>query len=693
MKFNYKPILSVLLSIVFALLFAIAPALAQASIDSSQPPPPLKPSIEYIKCPYDVNDPKNDNAGYLICTSPGKFTGLDSESLDIKKSDNLDPDFRDPYNMEPFVFHPDHELEAQKKLDNFGKKPNVIIFLLDDVAWGDLGFNGGGIARGAPTPNIDRIASEGLVLTSTYSQPSCSPSRATINTGQLPVHHGIYRPPMYDSKGGLPNSDYTLPSLLKNQGYITRAVGKWHLGESRKAQPQNNGYDEFFGFLGVSDEYTEWRDWYYNPEVVSSTQRTEYMENLDFNKKLICKVADGLPEDERVGDTEACRAFPGEVIDLNTVKTVDKKLTEYSVKFIHDMEKVDKPFFLYHGTRGCHFDNYPSQTYLGQSPAKVPFTDCLIQMDHDFGELYKALEETDQLKDTFIFLTSDNGPEAEIWPDSGNAGPFKGFKGSTWEGGVRVPSFAYWQGRIEPGKSNGFFDQADLLPTILRLAGVNSVALSSMLNDYNSTVKKAVNKIYIDGVDQTSFLLAEKPQSQPYDSHPSNRRSVIFWLKENFSAVRLDEFKGYTVGTELHTGLDMGNVGGFSGVTSKYSYIRTFNLYTDPGEKRNIAIRHLWMSPAITNEFARYCKVLLHYPIRGSASDAPLFDVCPITKFDIFITNVGEAITEKATDTLLERVRETVEEVREASQDENAIDTLLDRIKETVKKVGKTTTP
>ncbi|MDJ0718236.1 MAG: sulfatase-like hydrolase/transferase [Prochloraceae cyanobacterium] len=675
MKFNYKPILSILLSMVLAFLFAIAPALAQGPIDSNQPSPPLKPSIKDIKCPdYDVNLPKNDNAGYLICKSP-------------------DPKFRDPYNMEPFVFHRDQDYKSQTKLNNFGKKPNILIFLLDDVGWGDLGFNGGGIARGAPTPNIDRIASEGLVLTSTYSQPSCSPSRATINTGQLPVHHGIYRPPMYDSKGSLPHRDYTLPSLLKNQGYITRAVGKWHLGESRKAQPQHNGYDEFFGFLGVSDEYTEWRDWYYNPEVKSSPQRTEYMENLDFNKKLICKVADLLPEDERVGDTEACRAFPGEVIDLNTVKTVDKKLTEYSVKFIHDMKRhnkehngVDKqPFFLYHGTRGCHFDNYPSEKYLGQSPAKVPFTDCLIQMDHDFGEIYKALEETDQLKDTFIFFTSDNGPEAEIWPDSGNAGPFKGFKGSTWEGGVRVPSFAYWKGMIEPGKSNGFFDQADLLPTILRLAGVNSSELSSMLNDHNRKVKKAVNKIYIDGVDQTSFLLADEPPFQPYDSRPSNRRSVIYWLKENFSAVRMDEFKGYVVGTELHTGLDMGNVGGFSGVTSKYSYMRIFNLYTDPGEKRNIMLRHLWMTPALTDEFARYCKVLLHYPIRGSASDAPLFDVCPITKFDTFITNVGEALEENATDTLLERISDTVEDVLEASQNENATDTLLERISDTVK--------
>ena len=660
---------------VFALMLAIAHAFAQVPIDSSQPPP----AIEYIKCPYDVNDPQNDNAGYLICASS-------------TTSKDLDPKFRDPYNMEPFVFHPDHEQKAQTKLDNFAKKPNILIFLLDDVAWGDLGFNGGGIARGAPTPNIDRIASEGLVLTSTYSQPSCSPSRATINTGQLPVHHGIYRPPMYNSKGGLPHPEYTLPSLLKkltnkfgeDRNYITRAVGKWHLGEKPKAQPQNNGYDEFFGFLSVSDEYTEWRDWYYNPEVKSSPQRTEYMEKLPFSKKLICKVAEGVPEDERIGDTELCRAFPGEVIDLNTVKTVDKKLTEYSVKFINDMKDVDQPFFLYHATRGCHFDNYPSEKYLGQSPAKVPFTDCLIQIDHDFGELIEALEATGQLEDTFIFFTSDNGPEAEIWPDSGNAGPFKGYKGSTWEGGVRVPSFAYWKGMIEPGKSNGFFDQADLLPTILRLAGVNSSELSSMLNEYNGKVNKAVNKIYIDGVDQTSFLLAEELPFQPYDSRPSNRRSVIYWLKENFSAVRLDEFKGYLIGTELHTGLDMGNVGGFSGVTSKYSYIRTFNLYTDPGEKRNIAIRHLWMSPALTNEFARYCKVLLHYPIRGSASDAPLFDVCPITKFDTFITNVGEAITEKATDTLLERISDTIEDEGEASQDKNPTDTLLEGISENV---------
>jgi arylsulfatase len=172
-------------------------------------------------------------------------------------------------NMEPMIDHPDQTAEAGKKLADLqrktGKKPNIIVFLMDDVGWMDFGFNGGGVTLGAPTPDVDKVAAQGLVLTSAYSQPSCSPSRATILTGQLPIHHGLLRPPMYGEAGGL-NGKPTIASMLSAQGYVTQAIGKWHVGENEGSQPQNAGFDDFRGFLSVSDMYTEWRDPNFNPE-------------------------------------------------------------------------------------------------------------------------------------------------------------------------------------------------------------------------------------------------------------------------------------------------------------------------------------------------------------------------------------------------------------------------------------------
>ena len=184
-------------------------------------------------------------------------------------------------NMMPVMQHPAQDKETQQKLAELekktGKKPNVVVFLLDDVGWMDVGFNGGGVAVGNPTPDIDAVASQGLILTSAYSQPSSSPTRATILTGQYSIHHGILMPPMYGQPGGLQGLT-TLPQLLHDQGYVTQAIGKWHMGENKESQPQNVGFDDFRGFNSVSDMYTEWRDVHVNPEVALSPDRSEYIQ-------------------------------------------------------------------------------------------------------------------------------------------------------------------------------------------------------------------------------------------------------------------------------------------------------------------------------------------------------------------------------------------------------------------------------
>ncbi|MCS5712235.1 sulfatase-like hydrolase/transferase [Candidatus Berkiella aquae] len=487
-------------------------------------------------------------------------------------------------NMEPVISHPEQLKQAQDKLaaleKKTGKKPNIIVFLLDDVGWMDMGFNGGGISVGNPTPDIDRIASEGLILTSAYSQPSCSPTRATIMTGQYPIHHGILVPPMYGQPGGLEGL-ITVAKLLSDQGYTTQAIGKWHIGENVGSQPQNVGFDDFRGFLSVSDMYTEWRDPQFNPEIALSPARTEYMNKLPFNKDDVHAVKGGKIESVAT-------------ITTDYIKDLDQRWLEYGKDFIKKSANSKKPFFLYYGTRGCHFDSYPNAYYQGRSPARTTYSDCIVEMNDVFASLVKELEETNQLDNTLIIFTSDNGPEAEVAPHGRTA--FRGAKGSTWEGGVRVPTFAYWKGMITPRKSEGLFDLSDIFNTALSLAGKPGAELSKLVP----------HDRYVDGIDQVSFLLA--------DSGESNRRSILYFWNDKFAGVRLDEFKLMTL-VQLPNAINPdGHKGGFSGTISETAGSNMYNLYTNPQENDGIGIRHIPIGVPLQTEMQRYNEVLKKYP-------------------------------------------------------------------------------
>ena len=265
-------------------------------------------------------------------------------------------------NLEPSFVHGDQIGVAKRKLADYlarrKKRPNVLIYMMDDVGWGDFGCYGGGIAVGAPTPNFDKLARGGLQLTSCYSEPSCSPSRATLNTGRVPHRHGLHRPPMYGEPGGL-QGELTIAQLLSDAGYVTQAVGKWHLGENVESQAQNVGFDDFYGFLSVSDMYTEWRDANFFPEIVYSDARTEWVKNMPFNKCFVHAMKGGMSENV-------------EEVTIPILSELDEKWCQYSTDFIERMSKGDSPWFLYHCTRGAHFDNYPNERFSASHPRAIP---------------------------------------------------------------------------------------------------------------------------------------------------------------------------------------------------------------------------------------------------------------------------------------------------------------------------------
>ncbi|MEM8575894.1 MAG: sulfatase-like hydrolase/transferase [Pseudomonadota bacterium] len=510
-------------------------------------------------------------------------------------------------NMYPVIRHPELEKNAATKLaalaEKTGKKPNIMIFLLDDVGWMDPGFNGGGVSVGNATPAMDRYAAEGMILTSAYSTPSCSPTRATIHTGQNPLHHGILRPPMYGEAGGLDGAT-TMPMLLQKEGYVTQGVGKWHMGENKGSLPQNVGYDDYVGFLGVSDMYTEWRDVYFNPEIALSPDRFKMLEKDNFNHyEVHCTPA----------DKEQCE--DKKLIDLDYIKDLDDHWMEVSLAFLDKMKGSEKPFYLYHATRGCHFDNYPNDEWAGKSMARTVFSDCMVHMDHIFGKLMEKLEEIGEAENTLVIFTSDNGPECEI-PPRGRT-PFRGCKGSSWEGGVRVPTFVYWKGMIEPRKSDQLLDLADILPTAMSLAGYPGSKLAELFP----------KKTYIDGVDQAAWFVA--------DNGLSARRSRIYTLNQYFAALRIDEFKGVTTG-EIENGVvQRGYTGGFSGfIFTDTGGAIVFNLYTNPQEDVSVGVRHIPMAVPLSAAGASYLMTLFEYPpqfkVGFASNNPPVYDVLPV---------------------------------------------------------------
>ncbi|MBL8376710.1 MAG: arylsulfatase [Burkholderiales bacterium] len=492
---------------------------------------------------------------------------------------------------EPAFVHVDDSNVAKQKLAAYmkrrGRPPNVLIYLMDDVGWGDMGCYGGGVAVGAPTPQFDRLAAQGLRLTSCYSEPTCSPSRATLLTGRVPNRHGLHRPPMYGEPGGL-QGEVTIAELLGQAGYTTQAVGKWHVGENEASQPQHVGFDDFYGFLSVSDMYSEWRDPQFFPEIVYSAARTEWIKNMPFNRCFVHAKKGAAAENV-------------EEVTIPVLSLLDEKWCAYSTAFIERMASEKKPWLLYHCTRGAHFDNYPHEKFLAKSPARHPYKDTLLELDDIIGRLTATLKATGQLEDTLIFISSDNGPHMETWPDAAYT-PFRCAKGSTWEGGVRVPGILVWPGMIDAGRvSDGIFDFNDILPTLMGLAG---------------QPERVPTDRFIDGVDQSSFLLAPDGLS--------NRKYHYYWLMTTFSGLRCGEYKMLLSSTS-DDATDAFGTGGFTGILQRHTYPKLYNLYLDPKETHNYLTRKLSYMEAFQVGMRDHLGTFRRFPakrVMGMAADA-----------------------------------------------------------------------
>ncbi|WP_417357535.1 arylsulfatase [Flavobacterium sp.] len=335
------------------------------------------------------------------------------------------------------------------------KKPNIIMIISDDTGWGDLGVYGGGVGRGMPTPNLDKMAKEGMQFWSFYGQPSCTPGRAAMLTGRIPNRSGMTTVAFQGQGGGLPAAEWTLASVLKKANYKTYFSGKWHLGEDDYAMPNAQGFDKMENVvLYHLNAYTYcFPSW--NPDMSP--------EMNEFFQKSTTGVLEGLAGQKARETTK---------VTEDNIAELDMMMTDNNLKQLEAYAKEGDPFFMCINFAKNHQPNLPSKQFAGKSPAKSKYGDCVMEMDYNVGRIMDKIRELGIAEDTFVIYTVDNGAWQDVHPDSGYT-PFRGTKGTDREAGSRVPAIAWWPGQIEAGSdSHDIVGGLDLMATFASLAGV-----------------------------------------------------------------------------------------------------------------------------------------------------------------------------------------------------------------------------
>ena len=406
------------------------------------------------------------------------------------------------------------------------QKPNILVIMADDIGvWNISAYHRG--MMGGSTPNIDSIAKEGALFTDYYGQQSCTAGRASFITGQHPFRTGLLKVGMPGAKQGLQDKDPTIAEMLKPQGYATAQVGKNHLGDRNEFLPTVHGFDEFFGNLYHLNAEEE-------PEDPDYPKNPQFKATFGPRGALDCKATDNddPTEDPRFGRVgkQACKDTGP--ITRKRMETIEEEFLARSLDFMDRSVKAGKPFFLWHNSTRMHVFTRLSPKWENKSGYGL-YADGMMELDYVVGTLLKKLNDLGIANNTIVVFTSDNGAEIMSWPDGGNT-PFKGEKGTTWEGGMRVPGVVRWPGVIKPGTVvNDVISQEDWLPTLLAAAGDPNA---------KENLKKGMKigdktfKTHLDGYNFLPFFKGEMAKGP---------RREIFYFDDNanLNALRIDDWK------------------------------------------------------------------------------------------------------------------------------------------------------
>ena len=425
-------------------------------------------------------------------------------------------------------------------------KPNVVVMMVDNLGWGELGVYGGGELRGAPTPRLDELASEGMLLQNFNVEPQCTPTRSAFMTGRRPIRSGTTKV-VWGMLYGLTNWEITMAELFSDAGYATGMFGKWHIGDIPGRFPTDQGFDEWYGVANTTDE-------------------SEYSSQFQFDPE-----AGTLPM--------IVRAKKGEVpqnvkpYDIPARREIDGDLTQLAIDFMKRKVDENQPFFAFVPFTQPHLPTLPHPDFDSKT-GNGHYADVLAEIDHRAGQILDAIDDLGIRNNTLVIWMSDNGPEY-FYPWHGSAGPWRGNYFTAWEGSLRAPFLIRWPDRIPADSvSNAIIHVVDLLPTLANVAGY-----------------KVPDDRIIDGVDQLDFFLGKQKKS--------NREGFIVYNNDDIYGYKWRNWKMHLVELE-----------NMDSEPKQLNVPRVYNLITDPKEEYNLASEATWTLPVLFEKIAAFKETL-----------------------------------------------------------------------------------
>jgi arylsulfatase len=471
-------------------------------------------------------------------------------------------------------------------------KPNIVIIWGDDIGQTNVSAYSKGM-MGYQTPNIDRVANEGVIFTDYYAEQSCTAGRAAFITGQSVFRTGLSKVGLPGADLGLRKEDPTIAELLKQQGYATGQFGKNHLGDKDEFLPTNHGFDEFYGNL-------------YHLNAEEEPELPDYPKDPEFRKKF--------------GPRGVIQSFAdGKIIDTGPLtkkrmETIDDDTATRAADFIERQYKAGKPMFVWVNFTHMHFRTHPKPASVGQSGRwQSPYHDVMIDHDKNVGTVLDKIDDLGIADNTIVMYSTDNGPHMNSWPDAAMT-PFRNEKNSNWEGAYRVPAMVRWPGHIKPGMvSNDIVSHLDWAPTLLAAAGVPDIK-ERLLKGYQTDNK--TYKVHLDGYNQLPYLTGEAKKGA---------REEFFYFSDDgdLTGLRYDNWK--------FVFMEQRATGTFKVWSEPYTALRIpklFNLRTDPYERADITsntyydwfLDHAFMMVPAQSYVGKFLSTFKEYPPRQKAA-------------------------------------------------------------------------